>query len=210
MIEVQCEFILKMKEVEDRATELFQIGRSEIFPNLNWNGRIQQKLVGETQQSIFSITTEWTDISAWSNEFNKALLNKKFNNWYKKIFEISLYGGNWKVSNLLEPYSPPKNESGIIEIQSSYTVKFKNINKAFKIMQEGLNQRILDGHCSQRIFGPNAQTLFTWSSFWNNFSDWEKAIYDRPEEVHIKSEAWFANWIKITDFGGPKEVFKNL
>ena len=44
MIEVQCEFILKMKEVEDRATELFQIGRSEIFPNLNWNGRIQQKL----------------------------------------------------------------------------------------------------------------------------------------------------------------------
>ena len=77
-------------------------------------------------------------------------------------------------------------------------------------MQEGLNQRILDGHCSQRIFGPNAQTLFTWSSFWKNFSDWEKAIYDRPEEVHIKSEAWFANWIKITDFGGPKEVFKNL
>ena len=119
MIEVQCEFILKMKEVEDRATELFQIGRSEIFPNLNWNGRIQQKLVGETQQSIFSITTEWTDISAWSNEFNKALLNKKFNNWYKKIFEISLYGGNWKVSNLLEPYSPPKNESAWVSWHQS-------------------------------------------------------------------------------------------
>ena len=47
-------------------------------------------------------------------------------------------------------------------------------------MQEGLNQNILKGYCSQRIFGPNAQTLFTWSSFWESFSEWEKAIYDRP------------------------------
>jgi len=210
MIEVQCEFILKMKEVEDRATELFQIGRTEILPNLNWKGRIQQKIVGEIQQSIFSLTSSWDNLSVWNNEFQNALSNKKFNNWYKKIFDISLYGGSWNVSQLIEPYTFANNESGIIEIQSSYIVPFKNINEATKIMQEGLNQNILKGHCSQRIFGPNAQTLFTWSSFWDSFSAWEKAIYNRPREVFVKSEDWFAKWTDIIDFGGPKEVYKNL
>tara|TARA_B100001250_G_scaffold346439_1_gene316287 strand:- start:3 stop:635 length:633 start_codon:yes stop_codon:yes gene_type:complete len=210
MIEVQCEFILKMKEVEDKATELFKFGTTEIFPILKWNGRIQQKIVGEIQQSIFSLTSSWDNLSVWNNEFQNALSNKKFNNWYKKIFEISLYGGSWNVSQLIEPYTFANNESGIIEIQSSYIVPFKNINEAIKTMQEGLNQNILKGHCSQRIFGPNAQTLFTWSSFWDSFSAWEKAIYDRPQEVFVKSEDWFAKWTDIIDFGGPKEVYKNL
>ena len=210
MIKVQCEFILKMKEVEDEASELFKLGVTEIFPKLKWNCRIQQKIVGDTQQSIFSLTSTWDDLAVWNNEFQNALSNKQFNNWYKKIFEISMYGGNWNVSQLIEPYTNANNKSGIIEIQSSYIVQFKNIIKATKVMQEGLNQKILKGHCSQRIFGPNAQTLFTWSSFWDSFSAWEKAIYDRPHDVFVKSEDWFAKWTDIIDFGGPKEVYKNL
>ena len=77
-------------------------------------------------------------------------------------------------------------------------------------MQDGLSQNILNGHCSQRIFGPDAQTLFTGSSFWDSFSTWEKGIFDRPHEEFVKSEAWFAKWTKVIDFGGPKEVFRNL
>ena len=149
-------------------------------------------------------------MAVWNNEYQNALLNKKFTNWYSKICEISLYGGNWKISQILEPYSNANNESGIIEIQSSYIVQFKNINKATKVMHDGLSQNILNGHCSQRIFGPDAQTLFTWSSFWDSFFTWEKGIFDRPHEEFVKSEAWFAKWTKVIDFGGPKEVFRNL
>ena len=85
-------------------------------------------------------------MAIWNNEYQNALLNKKFTNWYSKISEISLYGGNWKISQILEPYSNTNNESGIIEIQSSYLVQFKNINKATKVMQDGLSQNILNGH----------------------------------------------------------------
>ena len=39
MIEVQCEFILNMKEVENKASEIFQRGTSEIFLELKWTGK---------------------------------------------------------------------------------------------------------------------------------------------------------------------------
>ena len=77
-------------------------------------------------------------------------------------------------------------------------------------MQDALKQKILKGHCSQRIFGPDAQTLFTWSSFWDSFSKWEKGIYERPKNEFLISEAWFAKWTKVIDFGGSKEVYRNL
>ena len=79
-------------------------------------------------------------MSVWNNEYQNTLLNKKFTNCYSKICEISLYGCNWKISQILEPYSNANNESGIIEIKSSYIVQFKNINKATKVMQDGLSK----------------------------------------------------------------------
>ena len=39
MIEVQCEFILKMKEFENKASEIFQRGTSEIILELKWSGK---------------------------------------------------------------------------------------------------------------------------------------------------------------------------
>ncbi len=210
MIEVQCEFILKMEEVENKAFDLFQRGTSSIFPELKWTGRVQQKLVGQTQQSIFSLSTVWENLAEWDIEYQKAFSNKKFINWYSKILNMSSYGGDWKVAQLIEPYSPAKNDPGLIEIKSSYIVLFKNIDRATKVMHNGLIQNILKGHCSQRIFGPDAQTLFTWSSFWDSLSEWEKAIYNRPPKESVKSEAWFAKLINVIDIGGPKEVFRNL
>ena len=91
-----------------------------------------------------------------------------------------------------------------------FSDSIKNINRAIKLMEEALKQKILKGHCSQRIFGPDAQTLFTWSSFWDSFSKWEKGIYERPKNEFLISEAWFAKWTKVIDFGGPKEVYRNL
>ena len=78
-------------------------------------------------------------MAIWNNEYQNTLLNKKFSNWYSNICEISLYGGNWKISQIIEPYSNANNESGIIEIQSSYIVQFKNINKGTKVMQDELS-----------------------------------------------------------------------
>ena len=210
MIEVQCEFILKMEEVENKAFDLFQRGTSMIFPELKWTGRVQQKLVGQTQQSIFSLTTVWEDLAEWDIEYQKAFGNKKFIKWYSEILNMSLYGGDWKIAQLIEPYSPAMNDPRIIEIKSSYIVQFKNIDRATKVMHNGLIQNILKGHCSQRIFGPDAQTLFTWSSFWDSLSAWEKAIYNKPPKESVKSEAWFAKLTNVIDFGGPKEVFRNL
>ena len=140
MIEVQCEFILKMAEVENKAFDLFQRGTSVIFPELKWTGRVQQKLVGQTQQSIFSLTTVWDDLAEWNIEYQKAFSNKKFIKWYSKILNMSLYGGDWKIFQLLEPYSPAMNDPGIIEIKSSYIVQFKNIDRATKVMHNGLIQ----------------------------------------------------------------------
>ena len=77
-------------------------------------------------------------------------------------------------------------------------------------MQDGLSQNILNGHCSERSFDPDAQTLFTWSSFWDSLSAWEKAIYNKPHKEFVKSEAWFENLTNVIDFGGPKEVYRNL
>ena len=119
-------------------------------------------------------------MSVWNNEYQNTSLNKKFDNWYSNICEISLYWGNWKISQILEPYSNANNESRIIEIQSSYIVQFKNINKATKVMQDELSQNILNGHCSKRIFGPDAQTLFTGSSFGIVFLHGRKAYLIDP------------------------------
>ena len=78
MIEVQCDFILKMEEVETIASELFLQGKTDIFPELKWNGRIQQKIVGNIQQSVFSITTTWDDLKTWEKEYQNAFLSKKY------------------------------------------------------------------------------------------------------------------------------------
>ena len=53
---------------------------------------------------------------------------------------MSLYGGDWKIVQLIEPYSPAMNDPGIIEIKSSYIVQFKNIDRASKVMHNGLIQ----------------------------------------------------------------------
>jgi hypothetical protein len=41
-------------------------------------------------------------------------------------------------------------------------------------------------------------------------SAWEKATYNKPHKEFVKSEAWFVKWANVIDFGGAKEVFRNL
>ena len=41
-------------------------------------------------------------------------------------------------------------------------------------------------------------------------SAWGKATHNKSYNDFVKSEAWFVKWANVIDFGGPKEVFRNL
>ncbi len=210
MIEIRCAYELTLRDVESDAVPLWRRARQELFPELKWQGRVQQMLMGQTQQCTFAWVTIWEDYFSWEKAYSQAQGVKEFKQWLEAVESGSLRSGQWTISQIIEPFEMPEFMVGQIEIQSSYIVPGNKLSNAAAVMSEGLEDRVLQGYCTQRLFGTNAKSLFSWSSFWNSFSEWEKVIFGLTGDDLNRAEAWFSKWVNEVDIGGPREVFRLL
>jgi len=211
MIEVRSSYLVKMKD-RNQATTLWRQARDTIWPLLGWQGRIQQMLFGHAQQSLFVWSAEWENMAAWEAGMARPTQCQEYKDWAKEMNKFRVYGGEREVFEILEPRLPADNTPGKVEVRSSYIVQIQNRKKAQEILRRG--QEMVwplmgwSGQNQQMLHGKASQSMFVWSSVWDNLAAWEQAQDKTPGSEEFK--AWWREWLEIADFGGPREVFRNL
>ena len=210
MIEVRSSYLIKMKDVNNAMT-LWRKGRDTVWPELGWTGRVQQMLHGYAQQSLFVWSSEWENLAAWEEGMAQTKGNAAYRGWSDEMNQLRVYGSEREVFSILEPYTPGDTTPGKVEIRSSYMIAIQNIPAAqasARVGQETL-WPLLDwtGQYQQMLHGKSAQSQFVWTAVWDSLGIWEQAMANTggPE-----FQAWFTEWKELCDFGGPREIFKNL
>lgn len=210
MIEVRSTYLIKMKDVNNAIT-LWRKGRDTVWPQLGWRGRIQQMLHGYAQQSLFVWSSEWESMAAWEEGMARTRGHPAYLEWSAEINQVRVYGSEREVFTILEPYTPGDATPGKVEVRSSYLVPIQNIPQIQELARRG--QETLwpllnwSGQYQQMLHGKAAQSLFVWTAVWDNLGGWEQAMANTggPE-----FQAWFTAWKDLCDFGGPREIFRNL
>ncbi len=210
MIEVRSSYLIKMKDV-NQAMTLWRKGRDTVWPELGWTGRVQQMLHGYAQQSLFVWSSEWESMGAWEEGMARTKGNATYKAWSEEINPLRVYGSEREVFTILEPYTPPDNTPGKVEIRSSYVIPLQNVAAAQVSARKG--QETIwplfhwSGQYQQMLHGKQSQSQFVWSAVWDNLGVWETAMAGTggPE-----FQAWFTEWKNLCDFGGPREIFRNL
>lgn len=210
MIEVRSTYLIKMKDV-NHAMTLWRQGRDALWPQLGWNGRIQQMLHGYAQQSLFVWSSEWESMAAWEEGMARTEGHRAYLDWSAEMNQVRVYGSEREVFTILEPYTPGDATSGKVEIRSSYLFQIQHVSQARVLARRG--QETLwpllnwSGQYQQMLHGKAAQTLFVWTAVWDSLGVWEQAMANTggPE-----FQTWFTEWKHLCDFGGPREIFRNL
>ena len=94
-------------------------------------------------------------------------------------------------------------------MRSSYLVPMAKVRQAQEHMRKGSELGGWSGQNLQMLHGKAAQSMFVWSSTWDSLADWEADMANEGPEGEALG-AWFMEWIDIVDFGGPREIFRNL
>ena len=210
MIEVRSAYVVKMKDV-NQTMDLWRQGRDQIWPLLGWTGRIQQMLHGHTQQSLMVWSSDWQNMAEWEAGMARTRDCKEYKDWSAEMNRLRVYGDEREVFSILEPYQALDNTPRKVEVRSSYFVQMVNVQKAKEIMRRGQEQvwPLLgwSGQNQQMLHGKASQSLYVWTSAWDNLAAWETAMANtRGEEF----QAWYRDWKEVADFGGPREIFRNL
>ena len=211
MIEVRSSYLVKMKDVR-QAMKLWKEARDTLWPILEWQGRIQQMLHGHAQQSLFVWSSVWESMAAWEAGMARTLDCQEYQDWSREMNKIRVYGEEREVFSIVEPWTPQDNTSGKAEVRSSYIVQIQNVRQARAIMQQGQEKiwPILDwsGQNQQMLHGKAAQSMFVWSSVWDSLAAWEQGMARTADSEEF--QAWYKDFKEIVDFGGPREIFRNL
>lgn len=199
-----------MRDVND-AMVLWRHAREDLWPLLNWQGRIQQMLHGKAQQSMFVWSSEWENMAAWEAGMARTLDCQEYKEWSREMNKLRVYGDEREVFSILEPAQPTDNTPGKIEVRSSYLVQIQRVREAQEIMRRGqetiwpmLNW---SGQNQQMLHGKASQSMFVWSSVWDSLGRWEESM---AKTYFPEFQAWYKEFREIVDFGGPREIFKNL
>jgi len=210
MIEVRSSYLTKMYDVEHGAIDHWKLGRDKIWPLLDWGGRIQQMLHGHAQQSLFVWSSEWKNLGEWETAMAGTKDCQEFEDWYGEMQEkFLLYGSEREIFSVLEPARRAETGTGKLEVRSSYLVPMSKVEQASEHMGKCANLSGWQGQNLQMLHGKASQTMFVWSSTWDSLAQWEDSMANRgPDGEEL--EAWFMEWVEIADFGGPREIFRNL
>ena len=101
----------------------------------------------------------------------------------------------------------------MIEIRSTYLIKLQNIPGAldsWKISREKVWPLLnWSGRLQQMLHGHTQQSLFVWSSEWNNLGEWEASM------ARTKDSPEFQEWYrdiqdKFLAYGSEREIFSVL
>lgn len=211
MLEVRSSYLVKAKDIKS-TIELWKEARVNIWPALSWQGRIQQMLHGHAQQTLFVWSAEWESMAAWEAGMARTLDNKPYQDWAKEMNKLRVYGEEREVFTILEPSTPGDTTPGKVEVRSSYLVQMQNVTRVKDLMcqaQEKVWPALnWSGQNQQMLHGKAAQSMFLWSSTWDNLATWEQAM--GKTVGHDIFQAWYKDFLEAVDFGGPREIFKNL
>lgn len=142
----------------------------------------------------------------------RTLHCQEYKDWAKEMNKIRIYGAEREVFEILEPSLPGDNTPGKVEVRSSYIVQIQNGGKAKEILGRG--QETIwplmnwSGQNQQMLHGKASQSMFVWSSVWDKLAAWERAMDSTIGNKEFGS--WWREFLEIADFGGPREVFRNL
>ncbi len=206
MIEVRSSYRVKMPDAEGPVEELAQQCRETVWPILGWDGRVQQMLHGHAQQSLFVWSFQWPSLAAWEAAMVAAEQCDEYCAWRAEIAPRLLYGGAQEVFTVLDPSPPADNTPRKIEVRSSYIARIDRLDRARQHMARAQDIAGWSGQNQQLLCGNDAPGKFVWSSTWDSLAVWEQAMGAGDDEL----EGWFGGWVALVDFGGTREVFRNL
>lgn len=206
MIEVRTAYRVKMPDAEGPVEELAQQCREQVWPLLGWQGRFQQMLHGHAQQSLFVWSFQWPNLAAWESAMAAAEECDEYRAWRDEIAPRLLYGAGQEVFTVLDPAPPQDNNPGRIEVRSSYIARVDRLELARQLMARAQGIDGWSGQNQQMLCGSSAPGMFVWSSTWDSMAQWEAAMAADDDDL----ESWFSDWVALVDFGGAREVFRNL
>ena len=206
MIEVRTAYRVKMPDAEGPVEELAQRCREEVWPLLGWQGRFQQMLHGQSQQSIFVWSFQWPSLAGWEQAMAAAETCDEYRAWRDEIAPRLLYGAGQEVFTVLEPAQPLDNTPRRLEVRSSYIARVDRLQLARELQARAQSIPGWSGQNQQMLCGSAAPGMFVWSSTWDNMTQWEAAMGAGDDDM----ENWFTDWVALVDFGGTREVFRNL
>ena len=211
MLEVRSSYLVKARDIRT-TIDLWREARDEVWPTLGWSGRIQQMLHGHAQQTLFVWSAEWESMAAWEAGMAKTLGNDTYQGWARRMNRLRVYGEEREVFTLLEPAAAADNQPGRLEVRSSYLVQMQNVGRVKELMRQA--QEVVwpelgwSGQNQQMLHGKAAQSMFVWSSTWDSLGAWEQAMGTTVGSTAFQS--WYVDFLEAVDFGGPREIFKNL
>ena len=91
-------------------------------------------------------------------------------------------------------------------------VQIQKVGLAAEIMKRG--QETVwpamgwSGQNQQMLHGKASQSMFVWTSVWPDLAAWEQGM-KRTSGNQVFLD-WYKDWNDVVDFGGPREIFRNL
>ncbi len=177
-----------------------------MWPELGWDGRIQQMLHGHAQQSQFVWSFQWPDLAAWEEAQAAAALNPAYREWAREVAALLGHGDRREAFRIVEGSDPADSRPGRIEVRSTYCAPVARLGAARDLMSRALGLDGWDGQNQEMIMGTGAPGTFVWSSTWDNLGQWEAAMAAGDDDL----EAWFADWVAVVDYGSRREILRNL
>jgi quinol monooxygenase YgiN len=206
MIEVRSLFLARMRDIGIKrgALDLCKELREKVLRAAKWQGRVQQMLLGHAQQSLFVWASQWEDLAAWETAMAHLKNLPEYQKWVRRADHFWVYSEPNEVLTILDPKKSPLNISGKIEVRSAYIAQAENSKRAKNLVQQ---------HCPSRLqnwavlYDTVGQSLFVLSSTWESLAAWEQGMRTAEDE---EFESWYKDWMDTVEFGGAKEVFRNL
>lgn len=211
MIEVRSAYVVAAVDIGE-AIALWRDGRERIWPQLGWDGRLQQMLHGHCQQSLLVWSSSWPTLADWEAGMRRTLENDDYRAWSLQLNRLRRYGGEREVFVAFGEAAPLDETSGRIEVRSSYLARVSEVGRVKALMQEAQREvwpaLAWGGQNQQMLHGKVSQSGFTWTSTWDSLGAWEAAMARTRD--HAGFQAWYPRFLAAVDVGGTREVFKNL
>lgn len=211
MIEIRSSYVVAASDI-NVAIALWREGRERIWPQLGWDGRLQQMLHGHCQQSLLVWSSSWPSLGAWEEGMHRTLDLSDYRAWSAELNRLRRYGGEREVFTVLGDVTPLDGTPGSVEVRSSYLARVSEVQTVKALMIEA--QRDVwpalewGGQNQQMLHGKASQSCFTWTSTWPSLGAWEAAM--GRTKHHAGFQAWYPRFLEAVDVGSTREVFRNL
>ncbi|MBW1936487.1 MAG: hypothetical protein JRI84_13205 [Deltaproteobacteria bacterium] len=205
MIEVRSCFVCRARyiEVKGGVLDLCKDLR-KIFPKAGWECQVQQMLIGHVQQSLIALASRWESLAAWEAGVIRLRNYPEYQEWMKKISSFLAYGEATEIFTLLEgPEEPSPVAPGMIEVRSGYIVEPQNMDRVKELVKQRPSRLKNDAFWYNDV----TQSSIVISSMWQSLASWEEAMKTAEDQ---EFEDWYREWMETVEFGGGKEVLRNL